>query len=54
MKEHSDNKNYLKEIILNTIPYESPEEDEKQIIEEEIREEDYIDFEELLKKYKKY
>jgi len=45
-------KDHLKKIILDTIPYEPPEEDENQFVEE-IREEDYIDFEELLRKYKK-
>jgi len=53
MNKSLDNKNYSKEIILDSIPYEPPEEDEKQFVEEEIKEEDYIDLEELLKKYKK-
>jgi len=53
MNKFSDSKNYLKEIILDSIPYEPPEEDEKQLVEEEIKEEDYIDLEELLKRYKK-
>lgn len=53
MKEPLDSKDHLKKIILDTIPYEPPEEDEKQFVEEDIREEGYIDFEELLRKYKK-
>jgi len=33
MKELIDSIDYLKEKILDTIPYEPPEEDEKQFIE---------------------
>jgi len=42
----------LKDILLDIIRYEPPEEDEIQYVEEKIIEEDYIELDELSKKYK--
>ena len=37
----------LKEIMLSTIPVDEPEDDEKQFVEEEINEDDYVKLEEI-------
>ncbi|AAB90166.1 MULTISPECIES: hypothetical protein [Archaeoglobus] len=36
----------LKEVILSTIPPDEPEADEKQFVDEEINEDDYVKFDE--------
>ena len=41
----------LKEYIIGLIPEEEPEEDEMEFVNEEIKEKDYIDLNNVLKKY---
>jgi len=37
----------LKEVILDTIPFDEPEEDERPFVEEKINEKDYVRLEEI-------
>jgi len=41
----------LTEVMLNLIPEDEPEKDEKELVDEEVRAEDYIPLEGVLKKY---
>ena len=44
----------LKEVVLNLIPEDEPEKDEKEFVEEEIRADDYVPLEDVLKKYEEW